>query len=444
MGAAMKRWGILFGVVLAIVLGAMAPAAGAAGRSGAPPRPLTHTHPLMGSDAQSLNWSGYDVTGGPFTSVTATWTQPAVRSSGSTFSDAAFWVGLDGDGSATVEQIGTEGFSEGVVGYDAWYEMYPAGPVTIGMAIHPGDVLTGTVTATGSATFTLSLVNHTTGKSFTTTQSMMTPAPLASAEIIAEAPSGGSGVVALADFTLASFTGCAIDGQPIGTLDWNRIDMIDEVGSFKDRTLPLGADAASFEVSTDVLPPFTLVTGARPGWHRTAEHLTFDATDVGMGVATTEYSLDGGTTWTPWATGSTLTIGAPAGGSNDGAHAVHVRSTDKAGNVEPEQIVRVRIDTQAPVVRASAASVVRGRLATLRYRLDDPRPGSPTATVTIRVTDRHGKVVRRAVLLETTVDATHAYRFLCKLAKGRYIWTAAAKDAAGNPAARAAATLVVK
>ena len=55
-----------------------------------------------------------------------------------------------------------------MAGYDAWYEMYPAYPVTIGMAIHPGDVLTGTVTCTdpGSATFTLSLVDHTTGKSF--------------------------------------------------------------------------------------------------------------------------------------------------------------------------------------------------------------------------------------------------------------------------------------
>ena len=62
--------------------------------------------------------------------------------------------GLDGDGSDTVEQIGTEGYSEGAVGYDAWYELYPAAPVTLGMTIRPGDLLTATVTESGGATFT--------------------------------------------------------------------------------------------------------------------------------------------------------------------------------------------------------------------------------------------------------------------------------------------------
>ena len=100
-----------------------------------------------GTTTTSSNWAGYDdSTDGPFTSVTATWTQPRVRTTGATFTDAAFWVGLDGDNSDTVEQIGTEGYSEGVAGYDAWYEMYPLLPVTIDMPIHPGDVLTGTVT----------------------------------------------------------------------------------------------------------------------------------------------------------------------------------------------------------------------------------------------------------------------------------------------------------
>ena len=80
----------------------------------------------QGTVTTSYNWSGYDdSTEGPFATVTATWVQPRVHTTGATFTDAAFWVGLDGDNSDTVEQIGTEGYSEGVAGYDAWYEMYP-------------------------------------------------------------------------------------------------------------------------------------------------------------------------------------------------------------------------------------------------------------------------------------------------------------------------------
>ena len=57
----------------------------------------------------SSNWAGYAATGaaGSFTSVSASWTQPTAScASGSQY--AAFWVGLDGYTSKTVEQIGTE------------------------------------------------------------------------------------------------------------------------------------------------------------------------------------------------------------------------------------------------------------------------------------------------------------------------------------------------
>ena len=179
-------WALLLCVALAVPVAGVLPAAAAAAT-----RPATHTHPLIGSQptaavrpavgthplagttTTSENWSGYDdSTDGPFTSVTATWVQPRVRTTGSTFTDAAFWVGLDGDNSDTVEQIGTEGYSEGVAGYDAWYEMYPAAPVTIGMSIHPGDLMTASVTQSGVATFTLALSDQTTGKSFQTVQMM--------------------------------------------------------------------------------------------------------------------------------------------------------------------------------------------------------------------------------------------------------------------------------
>src|ERR671922_218395 len=57
----------------------------------------------------SSNWAGYAASGsnGTFTSASASWTQPAGKcTGGSTY--AAFWVGLDGYTSSTVEQVGTE------------------------------------------------------------------------------------------------------------------------------------------------------------------------------------------------------------------------------------------------------------------------------------------------------------------------------------------------
>ena len=438
----MKRcWGILV-LVLFVGAGVITPAALASGPPVLGVRALVHTRPLMGTDTTSENWSGYDVTDGPFTTVTATWTQPKARASGSTFSDAAFWVGIDGDGSGTVEQIGTEGYSEGVTGYDAWYEMFPDAPVTTGMAVHAGDVITATVTLTPPATFTLSLVDHSANDSFSITKSMTTPPALASAEIIAEAPSDGESVVPLNDFTQCDFSACAIDGQPIGAFDWNRIDMVRQSGARKDRTLPLTADGAGFTVSTDVTPPVTTVHGAASVWHHDAVQLTFTATDAGTGVDSTVYSLDGGTTWAP---GNAVVVAAPVSHSADGVHRILYRSTDRAGNVEHHRLVRIGIDTQAPTPSASPAIVTRGRTAILRYRIADPRPGSPSATVRLTIRDAHGKAVRHALLYHQPVDTGLDYSFVCRLAKGRYTYEVGARDAAGNTqTAPATTTLVVR
>ena len=60
------------------------------------------------TDVASENWAGYAATGaaGSLTSVSSSWAEPAVTCGGTdTFS--SFWVGLDGDGTPTVEQTGT-------------------------------------------------------------------------------------------------------------------------------------------------------------------------------------------------------------------------------------------------------------------------------------------------------------------------------------------------
>ena len=65
------------------------------------------TFSLSNGTAESTNWSGYAGTTGTYTSVTASWIQPAGHCTGGD-QYAAFWVGLDGYSSSTVEQTGSE------------------------------------------------------------------------------------------------------------------------------------------------------------------------------------------------------------------------------------------------------------------------------------------------------------------------------------------------
>src|SRR5258707_13897603 len=109
----------------------------------------------------SANWSGYSVaTGaGAVSQVAGSWVVPAVSSSVSGYS--ASWVGIDGAFSSTVEQTGTSSdFVNGQAHYYAWYEMYPAAPVTLDLAVKPGDAISASVSySSNPSQFTLLLTN---------------------------------------------------------------------------------------------------------------------------------------------------------------------------------------------------------------------------------------------------------------------------------------------
>ena len=162
----------------------------------------------------SGNWSGYSATGGGATHVIGSWTQPRVQkcAAGET-SWSSPWVGIDGDTSNTVEQIGTDSDCQnGVPYYYAWYEMYPKQLVKIAIPVSPGDNFTGEVTYTSSGTFLLTLTNNTvtSSKPFSTTQTSK-KARLASVEWIMEGPTSGT----LTNFGTVSFTNASgtINGQ---------------------------------------------------------------------------------------------------------------------------------------------------------------------------------------------------------------------------------------
>jgi Peptidase A4 family len=168
----------------------------------------------------SLNWSGYALAGfGPYDSVSASWTQPAVDCSANRNGWSAFWVGLDGDVTETVEQTGTEAdCAYGKPVYGAWYEMYPRGSVAIAEPVSPGDGFTASVTYLGKALFgltskfELTLSDTTAGWSSSVVRYLRT-AQLGSAEAIAEAPSSTFRVLPLADFGTIPFSDMTVNGS---------------------------------------------------------------------------------------------------------------------------------------------------------------------------------------------------------------------------------------
>src|SRR5256714_5342231 len=162
------------------------------------------------TNSTSTNWSGYAVTGSRFTSVSSSWTEPTATCSGTAYS--SFWVGLDGDTSNTVEQTGTDADCSGSTPqYYAWYEMYPKFPVNLSQTVRPGDTMTASVTTDGRGNFTLT-ISDTTQRWTNTTNARLKRAALASAEVIAEAPSSSGGVLPLANFGTVGFSNARANG----------------------------------------------------------------------------------------------------------------------------------------------------------------------------------------------------------------------------------------
>jgi hypothetical protein len=199
---------------LAIVAASAGTGLSAAGAASAAP---VHPSAFPVVHGTSSHWAGYAAYGrsGTFSSVTATWTQPNVTCS-SQDSYVAFWTGLDGYTTRTVEQIGTEGDCvSGQPTYYAWFEMYPRFGYTIdALDVVPGHSYTASVAVQRVATYALRLTDNTTGASYTTTQRMA--GQNASAEVIVEAPSTFRSVLPLGNFGSVTFTGAQANGAPLG------------------------------------------------------------------------------------------------------------------------------------------------------------------------------------------------------------------------------------
>jgi Peptidase A4 family len=177
--------------------------------------------------AGSSDEAGYVDTAGTYTSVSASWTQPAgTCSTGDQY--AAFWVGIDGYTSSTVEQTGTEVDCVGKTAeYYAWYQLYPGASDDYSNTVKPGDHFTATVTWLGGEKFSLYIDDSTQGWSHTTDASLGATPARSSAEVVVAVPccTASGGNLALTDFGSITFTDATANGESIGTPSLDPIEV---------------------------------------------------------------------------------------------------------------------------------------------------------------------------------------------------------------------------
>ncbi|HEX6548796.1 MAG TPA: G1 family glutamic endopeptidase [Candidatus Dormibacteraeota bacterium] len=211
------------------------------------PAPSQPQHaPNRHTPGGSLNWAGQVATAGgdELRTVSATFLQPAVTCRPTETSYAIFWASLDGYGSRSVEQVGTEANCErGQAVYRAWYELVPQPPVYFDLPVRAGEKVAVSVAYDGSH-YRLSLQNRTTGQGYSLTQPGS--GERTSAEVVAEALTSRQGTrLPLAHFGSVSFTDVRVNGASIAQADPIPLDLVGPGG----QPLAITSTAASSTVS---------------------------------------------------------------------------------------------------------------------------------------------------------------------------------------------------
>jgi hypothetical protein len=211
--------------------------------------------------ATAPNWAGYVATSDTYSAASASWTVPKTNCgnfpTGDAASSSATWVGIDGSGNGTVEQIGTDSdcasFAEE---YHAWWQMYPSPPHYIGIpgtqdTVAAGDVMRARVTSTGTpGTYTLTISDDTKNWSYSTTQSN-SAATGGSAECIEEQPDALS--IPLSNFGSVTFRQCEFTGsdgvaEPVWDHPSQALNMVSG-GTTKATVSSLSNDGKDFTVT---------------------------------------------------------------------------------------------------------------------------------------------------------------------------------------------------
>jgi plastocyanin len=216
----------------------------------------------------------------------------------------------------------------------------------------------------------------------------------------------------------APFTVTAVGDHAVQYRATDVAGNVSEVGSVAFTVVAAGP--------SDTTPPVVTsqVSGDRnpAGEYLGAATVTITATDPGSGVARVEYNVDGG---------AFAAYTAPVVVSTAGAHMVHFRATDVAGNTSAEQmasftvVARPEPDTAPPVTSAAVRTEANG-----------------SAVVTVTATDAGSGIASIEYALDT--GAWTAYTAAVPVsAPGAHTLRYRATDKAGNVAAEKTVTFTV-
>lgn len=183
----------------------------------------------------SQNWAGAVLIGTGYKSVTGTITVPTPKtpSGGSSRTEyaASAWVGIDGDTCQTsILQTGVDFYVQGSsVSFDAWYEWYPDYAYTFsGFAIHAGDQIKMTASASSTSAGSVTIQNLSTGKSVSHSFSGESdPLCETNAEWIVEDFESGGALVPFANFGTVTFTGSSVTDTSGNTVGVTGAEIID-------------------------------------------------------------------------------------------------------------------------------------------------------------------------------------------------------------------------
>jgi hypothetical protein len=179
--------------------------------------------PTPPSESESLNWSGYYATCGPYTSVTGTFTVPSLVDPPAN-AIVSEWVGIDGAANTDLIQAGVDEQQSPSLdcptGICAWWEILPAESTTItDVTVDAGHEVTVSIDQVSGTTWDISLTDDTNRQEFS--NEFLYTGPATSAEWIVEDPagypSGFDGLYPFADYSPAvTFSGLGFTGTETG------------------------------------------------------------------------------------------------------------------------------------------------------------------------------------------------------------------------------------
>jgi hypothetical protein len=203
----------------------------------------------------------------------------------------------------------------------------------------------------------------------------------------------------------------------------------------KNPPFPSGSPSATslpLTVQTETTGPQVSIGGADSLWHNAPVQLSFSATDSQSGVQKVQYTAPPAVT--TWTDGSSYVVPT----STQGGIAVSVQATDWC-NIASTSTVTVYIDTTKPRTQTLGdATVKKGHMAKLKFRVEEPSGLSPRAAVTIKIVRNDGSTAKKLYFPSARVNADRTAGFECNLKKGTYKWQVYATDLAGNTQANVA------